>query len=79
MITRFELSEAARWLRLHEIGSRSKVRHSPASDTDNSNRTLMRDAAGNDVWSGPVVTGGIAFNIHRTHSCEVPAREEHRL
>lgn len=33
------------------------------NDTSNENRTLMRDAAGNQVWSGRVLADGIAFNV----------------
>lgn len=33
------------------------------NDTQNENRTFMRDAAGNEVWSGPVIAAGVAFNV----------------
>jgi iron complex outermembrane recepter protein len=49
------------------------------NDTDNENRTLMRDAAGNEVWSGRVLADGITFNVPA--SAFLPSRrdEEHRL
>lgn len=49
------------------------------NDTDNSNRTLMRNAAGNEVWSGPVVANGIAFNIPTNAFLPSTRQEEHRL
>lgn len=48
------------------------------NDTDNENRTLMRDAAGNEVWSGPVVADGITFNIPATAFLPSTRKEEHR-
>lgn len=49
------------------------------NDTDNENRTLMRDAAGNEVWSGPVVADGIAFDIPANAFLPSTRKEEHRL
>ena len=48
------------------------------NNTDNENRTLMRDAAGNEVWSGRVIADGITFNV--PVSAFLPSRreEEHR-
>jgi iron complex outermembrane receptor protein len=49
------------------------------NDTDNTNRTLMRDAAGNEVWSGPVLANGIAFDIPTNAFLPSTRQEEHRL
>lgn len=49
------------------------------NDTDNENRTLMRDASGNEVWSGPVVADGIAFDIPTNAFLPSTRQEEHRL
>lgn len=49
------------------------------NDTENENRTLMRDAAGNEVWSGPVVADGIAFDIPASAFLPSTREEEHRL
>lgn len=49
------------------------------NDTDNENRTLMRDAAGHEVWSGPVVADGIAFDIPANAFVPSTRQEEHRL
>lgn len=49
------------------------------NDTDNENRTLMRDASGNEVWSGPVLADGIAFDVPATAFLPSTRKEEHRL
>jgi len=49
------------------------------NDTDNENRTLMRDAAGNEVWSGSVVADGIGFDIPTSAFLPSTRQEEHRL
>jgi iron complex outermembrane recepter protein len=36
------------------------------NDTENENRTFMRDSAGNEVWSGRVVSDGVVFNVPGT-------------
>jgi iron complex outermembrane receptor protein len=48
------------------------------NDTDNENRTLMRDVAGNEVWSGRVSADGIAFNIPTNAFLPSTRQEEHR-
>ncbi len=48
------------------------------NDTDNENRTLMRDAAGNEVWSGRVIADGIAFNVPTNAFLPSTRQEEHR-
>lgn len=48
------------------------------NDTDNENRTLLRDAAGNEVWSGRVIADGIAFNIPTNAFLPSTRQEEHR-
>jgi iron complex outermembrane receptor protein len=49
------------------------------NDSDNENRTLMRDAAGNEVWSGPVIADGIAFDVPTNAFLPSTRKEEHRL
>ena len=49
------------------------------NNTNNENRTLMRDAAGNEVWSGPVIADGIAFDIPGNAFLPSTRKEEHRL
>lgn len=49
------------------------------NDTDNQNRTLMRDAAGNEVWSGRVIADGIPFNVPANAFLPSTRDEEHRL
>ncbi|MFC4308616.1 TonB-dependent receptor [Steroidobacter flavus] len=49
------------------------------NDTNNENRTLMRDAAGNEVWSGRVIADGITFNIPTNAFLPSTRKEEHRL
>lgn len=48
------------------------------NDTDNENRTLMRDAAGNEVWSGQVISDGIAFDVKPNAFLPSTRKEEHR-
>jgi len=48
------------------------------NDTDNENRTLMRDAAGNEVWSGRVIADGIAFDVKPNAFLPSTRKEEHR-
>lgn len=48
------------------------------NDTVNENRTLMRDAAGNEVWSGRVIAEGIAFNVPANAFLPSTRKEEHR-
>ncbi|WP_116812625.1 TonB-dependent receptor [Steroidobacter cummioxidans] len=48
------------------------------NDTDNKNRTLMRDAAGNEVWSGQVIADGIAFDIPPNAFLPSSRKEEHQ-
>ncbi|HEY0942707.1 MAG TPA: TonB-dependent receptor [Steroidobacter sp.] len=48
------------------------------NDTENENRTFMRDAAGNEVWSGRVIADGIAFNVPASAFLPSTRKEEHR-
>lgn len=48
------------------------------NDSDGENRTLMRDAAGNEVWSGPVIADGITFNVPANAFLPSTREEEHR-
>jgi iron complex outermembrane recepter protein len=48
------------------------------NDTDNENRTLMRDAAGNEVWAGRVIADGITFNVPASAFLPSTREEEHR-
>ena len=48
------------------------------NDTDNENRTLMRDAAGNEVWSGRVSADGIGFEVPGNAFLPSIRKEEHR-
>src|SRR5688572_7500939 len=47
------------------------------NDTVNENRTLMRDLAGNEVWSGRVQVDGIAFNVPATALAPSTREEQH--
>ena len=47
------------------------------NDTVNENRTLMRDLAGNEVWSGRVVADGITFNVPATALAPSTREEQH--
>jgi iron complex outermembrane recepter protein len=47
------------------------------NDTQNENRTLMRDLAGSEVWSGRVVADGIVFNVPTTALAPSTRREQH--
>lgn len=49
------------------------------NDSENENRTLMRDAAGNEVWSGRVIADGITFDVPVTAFLPSTREEEHRL
>jgi iron complex outermembrane receptor protein len=48
------------------------------NDTDNENRTFMRDADGNEVWSGRVIADGVTFNVPATAFLPSTRDEEHR-
>lgn len=48
------------------------------NDTENENRTLMRDPAGNAVWSGLVSVGGVVFNVPSMALAPSTRDEEHR-
>ncbi|MBM0108258.1 TonB-dependent receptor [Steroidobacter sp. S1-65] len=48
------------------------------NDTEQENRTFMRDAAGNEVWSGRVIADGITFNVPATAFLPSSRDEEHR-
>lgn len=48
------------------------------NDSTNENRTLMRDAAGNAVWSGRVIADGITFDIPANAFVPSTREEEHR-
>lgn len=48
------------------------------NDTDNENRTLMRDGAGNEVWSGRVIADGVAFDVPASAFLPSARKEEHR-
>lgn len=47
------------------------------NDTENENRTFLRDAAGNPIWSGLVVANGIAFNVPAGALAPSTREEEH--
>lgn len=49
------------------------------NDTENENRSLMRDSAGQQVWQGPVVADGVAFNVPATAFAPSTRDERHRL
>jgi iron complex outermembrane receptor protein len=48
------------------------------NDTRNSNRTFLRDAAGNEVWQGRVTDGTHTFNIPATAFAPSTREETHR-
>lgn len=48
------------------------------NDTENENRTFMCDAAGNEVWSGPVIADGIAFDVPAGAFLPSTRDEKHR-
>ena len=48
------------------------------NDTSNSNRTFLRDAAGNEVWSGVVTDGVNTFSIPATAFAPSTRDEAHR-
>ena len=47
------------------------------NDTVNENRTLMRDLAGNEVWSGRVLADGVAFNVPASAFAPSTREEQH--
>lgn len=47
------------------------------NDTVNENRTLMRDLAGSEVWSGRVQVDGIVFNVPATALAPSTREEQH--
>ncbi|MGH8186148.1 MAG: TonB-dependent receptor [Steroidobacteraceae bacterium] len=49
------------------------------NDTENENRTFMRDSAGNEVWSGRVLADGIAFDVPATALAPSLRDERHML
>jgi iron complex outermembrane receptor protein len=48
------------------------------NDTENENRTFLRDAAGNAVWQGPVTDGTNTFNVPATAFAPSTRDEKHR-
>jgi iron complex outermembrane receptor protein len=48
------------------------------NDSVSENRTFMRDAAGNAVWSGRVIADGITFDIPASAFVPRTRKEEHR-
>jgi iron complex outermembrane receptor protein len=48
------------------------------NDTSNSNRTFLRDAAGNELWQGRVTDGANVFNIPATAFAPSTRDEKHR-
>jgi len=49
------------------------------NDTENENRTFMRDSNGQPVWQGPVVADGVVFNVPVTAFAPSTREEKHRL
>jgi iron complex outermembrane receptor protein len=47
------------------------------NDTENENRTFMRDLNGQPVWQGPVVADGVVFNIPATALAPSTRDERH--
>lgn len=47
------------------------------NDTNNEDRTFMRDSSGNPVWSGNVVANGIVFNVPLTALAPSTREEQH--
>lgn len=47
------------------------------NDSTNENRTLMRDLAGNKIWSGAVIADGVAFNVPATALAPSTREEQH--
>lgn len=47
------------------------------NESSGENRTFMRDEAGREVWSGPVLANGIAFNIPLTALAPSERQERH--
>jgi iron complex outermembrane recepter protein len=47
------------------------------NDSENENRTLMRDTAGQPVWQGPVVAGGVVFDVPVTAFAPSTRDERH--
>ncbi|HEY7642833.1 MAG TPA: TonB-dependent receptor [Steroidobacteraceae bacterium] len=48
------------------------------NDTENENRTFMRDAAGQPVWNGVVVADGVTFRVPDTAFAPSTRDEKHR-
>jgi iron complex outermembrane receptor protein len=64
----------------YELGDALEIEGFVASWTNDSeaeNRTFMRDAAGQPVWSGRVIADGIAFNVPLTALAPNMREEEH--
>src|SRR6185295_10128047 len=49
-----------------------------SNDTENENRTFMRDSAGQPVWQGPVVADGVVFSVPVTAFAPSTRDERHR-
>jgi iron complex outermembrane recepter protein len=49
------------------------------NDTENENRSFMRDSAGQPVWQGPVAADGVVFNVPATAFAPSTRDERHRL
>jgi len=49
-----------------------------SNDTENENRTFMRDTAGQPVWQGPVVADGAVFNVPVTAFAPSTREERNR-
>lgn len=49
------------------------------NDTENENRTFMRDAAGQPIWDGVVVADGVVFKVPETAFAPSTRDERHRL
>ncbi len=47
------------------------------NDSTNENRTLMRDLAGNKIWSGRVIADGVAFDVPVTALAPSTREEQH--
>jgi iron complex outermembrane receptor protein len=50
-----------------------------SNDTQNENRTFMRDSNGQPVWQGPVVADGVVFNVPVSAFAPSTREERHRL
>jgi iron complex outermembrane receptor protein len=47
------------------------------NDTENENRTFMRDSAGHPVWQGPVLADGVVFDVPVTAFAPSTREERH--